>query len=70
VYLNESTDGDSTMFCLLDFELEPRKNAASIWYNVDHTESEDFRALHSGMPGNDGEKYALNIWQRKIIPET
>ncbi|KAI8056681.1 hypothetical protein BDF22DRAFT_667433 [Syncephalis plumigaleata] len=68
VYLNEPAEGGSTMFSLLDFELEPKKNAAVFWYNVDITETEDFRTLHSGMPVNDGEKYALNIWQRKMIP--
>jgi prolyl 4-hydroxylase len=69
VYLNEPTEGGGTLFSTLGFELEPKKNAAVFWYNVDHTEKEDIRTMHGGSPVKGGEKYAINIWQRKMLPD-
>ncbi|KAI9599063.1 hypothetical protein BDF19DRAFT_429975 [Syncephalis fuscata] len=68
VYLNEPTEGGGTLFTELDFEVMPKKNGAVFWYNVDHNEAEDERTMHGGSPVEDGEKYAINIWQRKMLP--
>ncbi|KAI9599065.1 hypothetical protein BDF19DRAFT_478657 [Syncephalis fuscata] len=69
VYLNEPELGGGTLFSSLGFELEPRKNAAIFWYNVNYKETEDSRTLHGGSPVEGGEKYAINIWQRKMLPD-
>ncbi|KAI9599064.1 hypothetical protein BDF19DRAFT_429979, partial [Syncephalis fuscata] len=68
VYLNEPTEGGGTLFTELDFEVMPKKNAALFWYNVNFNEVEDERTMHGGSPVEDGEKYAINIWQNKKIP--
>jgi len=67
-YMNDGMDGGSTNFPVLNLEVKPKKNSAVFWYNVNITEGEDDRTLHGGMPVADGEKWAINIWQRKKIP--
>jgi prolyl 4-hydroxylase len=70
VYMNEPEEGGGTSFPTLNLEVKPKKNAAVIWYNVGLDEKEDPRTLHGGSPVLRGEKYAINIWQRKMIPHT
>ncbi|RKP09239.1 hypothetical protein THASP1DRAFT_1938, partial [Thamnocephalis sphaerospora] len=65
VYLNEPTEGGSTIFPKLGLDFAPKKNAAVFWYNVGLNDREDERTLHGGAPVKGGEKYAINIWQRK-----
>jgi prolyl 4-hydroxylase len=68
VYLNEPDEGGSTVFPKLNLDFKPKKNSAVFWYNVGLNEEEDERTLHGGAPVKGGEKYAINIWQRKMIP--
>ncbi|RKP07731.1 hypothetical protein THASP1DRAFT_2589, partial [Thamnocephalis sphaerospora] len=65
VYLNEPTKGGSTLFSTLGIDIKPKKNDAIFWYNVGLNELEDIRTMHGGSPVEEGEKYAINIWQRK-----
>ena len=37
-----------------------------VFFNLDHTDMEDDRTFHGGMPVILGVKYAINIWQRKM----
>jgi prolyl 4-hydroxylase len=67
-YLNEPEEGGGTTFPKLNLEFAPKRNAALVWYNVGLDEKEDPRTLHGGAPVIRGEKYAINIWQRKMIP--
>jgi prolyl 4-hydroxylase len=68
-YLNEPEEGGGTVFTKLGLKVTPKRNAALVWYNVGLNEKEDPRTIHSGAPVIRGEKYAINIWQRKMIPD-
>lgn len=48
----------------------PKENDAVLWYNIDHNEIGDDRTMHGGLPVEDGERYAINIWQCKLLPNT
>jgi len=67
-YVNDGMAGGVTVFPKLQLSVTPRKGAAVMWYNVGLDEIEDHRTLHGGMPVVEGEKWAINIWQRKKIP--
>jgi prolyl 4-hydroxylase len=70
-YINgreEVPQGGHTGFPRLGLNVEPRRNSAVLWYNADSKDAEDRRTLHGGMPVEEGEKWAINIWQRKKIP--
>ncbi|RKP09243.1 hypothetical protein THASP1DRAFT_28974 [Thamnocephalis sphaerospora] len=68
VYLNEPAKGGNTLFPTLKLDVPPKKNAALFWYNINLDGVEDERTLHGGSPVDEGEKYAINIWQRKMLP--
>jgi len=69
VYLNDDNlEGGETRFPQLNLVVQPKKNSALFWYNVNSTNVEDTRTLHGGMPVLRGEKYAINIWHRQRIP--
>jgi prolyl 4-hydroxylase len=69
VYLNEPIRGGGTVFTNVGMIVQPKKNDALFWYNVGVDELEDIRTMHSGAPVEEGEKYAINIWQRKMLPD-
>lgn len=68
VYLNDIPDGvgGETLFPHVHngLKIKPHKNAAVLWFNVDHDGKEDPRTLHGGLPITAGEKWAINIWVR------
>ena len=68
VYLNtvEEKDGGATYFPSLEYGVQPVKNKASLWYNMDVNEKEEPRTLHAGQPVASGaEKWGLNVWFRQ-----
>lgn len=64
IYLNDVADnmGGKTCFPELKLEVKPQKLAALFWPDVDKTGKEDPRTLHGGMPVQEGEKWAINLW--------
>jgi len=68
VYLNEEFEGGETVFPMLGLRVQPKKNSALVFYNLDEKDREDRRTLHGGSPVTEGEKWAINIWQRKMTP--
>ena len=66
----DGLEGGETGFPRFNVFVKPKRNACLMWYNTklneDGTEIEDARTLHGGYPvKGDGEKWAINIWQRK-----
>ena len=67
-YINDDMTGGGTSFPKLKLRVQPVKDAAVMWYNVGLNDIEDHRTLHGGDPVEFGEKFAINIWQRRKIP--
>jgi len=67
-YMDDEMTGGNTVFPKLKLGIAPVKNAAVMWFNVEGSLVEDPRTLHGGAPVETGEKWAINIWQRKKIP--
>jgi prolyl 4-hydroxylase len=68
VYLNDvaEKDGGQTFFPELNMGIQPVKNKASLWYNMDENGNDEPRTLHAGQPVADGaEKWGLNVWFRE-----
>lgn len=67
MYLNEVDGGRSTNFPKLRLEVEPIPGRMVIFHNSVQKRGRDHlhkKALHGGMPVEDGEKWACNLWYR------
>lgn len=68
VYLNDvgPDSGGQTIFpkVLGGLKIKPKKGMAVFWYNVLPDGKEDDRTLHGGLPIQNDEKWATNIWIR------
>lgn len=68
LYLNDVTEGGGTSFPNLQLEVQARKGRLVLFHNcipggiVRHPNS-----LHGGMPVQQGEKWACNLWFRERV---
>jgi len=61
IYLDDA-DG-ATEFPQLGLRVQPKRNCAALWYNVDAQGRPDPRTLHAGLPPTR-EKHGINVWVR------
>ena len=66
-YLNDVTKGGGTKMTKLDITIPAEKGKLLVFHNtvseIDHTRHE--LSEHAGMPVEEGEKYAFNLWFRE-----
>lgn len=67
MYLNDVplAHGGATSFPEVGISVQPVKNKAAFWYDVDVKGVEDTRVLHAGDPIHDYQKYGMNGWIRE-----
>lgn len=66
-YLNDVKKGGGTRFNKLGIDIEPEKGKLLIFSNTISIENKDRHplSLHEGLPVEEGEKYAFNLWFRE-----
>jgi prolyl 4-hydroxylase len=63
IYLNDDYTGGQTKFPKINFTVQPRKNSAVFFHNLDDSKRYFNKySLHGGLPVKDGTKYVANIW--------
>ncbi|CAD5113528.1 DgyrCDS2690 [Dimorphilus gyrociliatus] len=69
IYLSDVEKGGSTIFPNSKVNLEPIRNAAAVWFNMNKAGSADTRLLHGGCPVIYGTKWVANKWFRSVGQE-
>ena len=63
LYLNDDYIGGQTKFPKLNFTVQPKKNSALLFHNLDDSKQYfNEYSLHGGLPIKEGIKYVANIW--------
>ena len=66
VYLNDGFSGGATAFPKLDLSVEPEAGKVVVFDNCEAgTTGVHPQSLHAGMPVDEGEKWAANLWFRE-----
>jgi len=68
MYLNDVSDGGSTFFRRINFEVRPKKGAAVIFFPGFMNGELDTDVLHAGMPAVDC-KWVSQVWLRQSFRE-
>lgn len=67
IYLNDNYKGGETEFPRLNQKFKLKAGDAVLFHNLDNQEKQVHKdALHSGNPISTGEKWAANIWIRRV----
>jgi len=65
MYLNDDYTGGETKFPKINFTVQPKKNSAVFFHNLDNSKLYfNEYSLHGGLPVKEGTKYVANIWIR------
>jgi len=63
MYLNDDYEGGQTKFPKINFTVQPKKNSAVFFHNLDDSKLYfNEYSLHGGLPVKKGTKYVANIW--------
>ena len=66
LYLNEVKQGGGTTFPKLNYVVEPKVGRAVVFHNCHKdTNTRHQNSLHGGLPVEQGEKWAFNLWYRE-----
>jgi prolyl 4-hydroxylase len=65
IYLNDVEEGGETDFSELGLRFTPEKGTAVVWKNSSGKGTENYAALHAGMPVVKGKKVIITKWFRE-----